>query len=209
MKYPRTLHLPWSEGATSDDKILKDDSQFKGKYVVVTEKLDGENTSMHSNKVHARSVNQTKHASRNLIKALHASVKHGIPEGFQVVGENVYAKHSIPYLELTSYFYVFGVIDTKQDKFLSWDDTYRFVAPLGLQLVPVIYDGMYEDFVPPRLPFKSAFGDEAEGYVVRDIESFMVNDFQKCVAKCVRKDHVTTNKHWTNDWVPNILKPTV
>ena len=37
-KYPRTYHLPFSPGFTSDDKVLKDDSQFYGKRVVVTEK---------------------------------------------------------------------------------------------------------------------------------------------------------------------------
>ena len=42
-KYPRTYHLPWSLGATSDDKILKDTSCFDDKIVIITEKLDGEN----------------------------------------------------------------------------------------------------------------------------------------------------------------------
>ena len=37
-KYPRTLHLPWSEGATNDDKILKSVEHFEGKQVVITEK---------------------------------------------------------------------------------------------------------------------------------------------------------------------------
>ena len=48
VKYPRTYHLPWSEGRTDDDKVLSDDSQFIGKYVVVTEKMDGENTTIYS-----------------------------------------------------------------------------------------------------------------------------------------------------------------
>ena len=32
-KYPRTSHFVWSKGATSDDKILHDLSNFEGKNV--------------------------------------------------------------------------------------------------------------------------------------------------------------------------------
>ena len=55
VKYPRTYHLPWSR-PTSDDKKLVDDSQFYGKHLVVTLKMDGENTSMYEDKIHARSI---------------------------------------------------------------------------------------------------------------------------------------------------------
>lgn len=209
MKYPKTLHLPWSEGATDDDKILKDDSSFKGKIVVVTEKLDGENTSMLPDRIHARSLNETKHPSRNLIKATHSSLMGFIPEGIQIVGENVYAKHSIGYPELSTYFYVFAIIDHTRGKFLSWLDVNNFIAPLEIGIVPVIYYGPYEQFVRPKFPFKSCFGPQAEGYVVRIVEEFNVEDFQTSVAKCVRKGHVTTDKHWTKNWVPNKLKPII
>lgn len=43
LKYPRTYHLPYSEGTTNDDKKLESDEYFRGKYVIITEKLDGEN----------------------------------------------------------------------------------------------------------------------------------------------------------------------
>lgn len=40
-RYPRTYHLPWSPGATNDDKILKSVDQFIGVPLALTEKLDG------------------------------------------------------------------------------------------------------------------------------------------------------------------------
>lgn len=43
VKYGRTFHLPWSPGAHDDDKTLNDASQFYGKRVIVTKKMDGEN----------------------------------------------------------------------------------------------------------------------------------------------------------------------
>jgi len=44
IKYPRTYHLPWSPGVNSDDRIIQDLSGVKGKEVIVTLKMDGENT---------------------------------------------------------------------------------------------------------------------------------------------------------------------
>jgi hypothetical protein len=35
-----------------------------------------------------------------------------------------------------------------------------------------------------------------EGYVVRCTRSFKSNEFEKNVAKFVRKDHVQTDEHW-------------
>jgi hypothetical protein len=51
MKYSRTPHLPWSEGATSDDKMLKTTDMFVGKRVIASLKMDGENTGMTCNTI--------------------------------------------------------------------------------------------------------------------------------------------------------------
>ena len=44
MKYPRTYHLPYSPGATNDDKKLSGNwfENYKGREIVITAKLDGE-----------------------------------------------------------------------------------------------------------------------------------------------------------------------
>ena len=55
-KYPRTFHLPFSKGSTSDDKFLKDYSNFENKDIIVTLKMDGENTTMYNDHIHARSL---------------------------------------------------------------------------------------------------------------------------------------------------------
>ena len=44
-KYNRTYHFPWSQGATNDDKIATDMSRLIGNPIVITEKMDGSNTS--------------------------------------------------------------------------------------------------------------------------------------------------------------------
>ena len=39
-KYNRTYHLPWSPGATNDDRISSDVSPLIGIDIVITEKLE-------------------------------------------------------------------------------------------------------------------------------------------------------------------------
>ena len=60
-KYPRTSHFVWSKGATSDDKILHDLSNFEGKEVVCSIKMDGENANLTRDCYYARSVDSANH----------------------------------------------------------------------------------------------------------------------------------------------------
>src|SRR5216117_3151291 len=110
MKFPRTYHLSFSECLSSDDKYLKDISVFYENQIVVTEKMDGENFSLYRDKLHARSENSKHHESRSWIKQFHSTRKLYIPSNLQIIGENLYAKHSIHYTELPSYYLAFAVI---------------------------------------------------------------------------------------------------
>jgi hypothetical protein len=67
-KYPRTFHLPWSLGATSDDKVVPSVSHFEGRQVVVTEKMDGENTTLYRDHIHARSLDSKGGEDRAWVK---------------------------------------------------------------------------------------------------------------------------------------------
>jgi hypothetical protein len=98
VKYPRTYHLPWSDGATDDDRVLTDEdleTNFAGRTVVVTEKMDGENTTMYNDCIHARSPDSGPHPSRDWVKNLHAQIQWQIPEGWRISGENLYATHTL------------------------------------------------------------------------------------------------------------------
>ncbi len=55
-KYPRTPHLKWSPGRSADDVELATTEAFEGEEVVVTVKLDGENTTIYRDYLHARSL---------------------------------------------------------------------------------------------------------------------------------------------------------
>jgi len=204
MKYPRTYHLPTSPGVSSDDKVLKDISHLMGKMMVYSEKLDGECTSMTNKVIHARSETSSHHPSQSWVKQLHARIKNDIPENIQIVGENMYAKHSILYDRLTTFFYVFAVIDLQRKEFLSFSETSDICFFLDLEEVPLLHVGAINPQFEP--PAHSSFGDVIEGYVVRTVDSFPVDEFDRNVAKFVRKNHVNTDEHWKEHWVPNSLK---
>lgn len=220
-KYPRTPHLPYSPGATSDDVRIVDLSLFAGNRIVITEKLDGENTTVYwDGYVHARSLNSKHHPSRSWIKGFAQQFSSDLPRGWRVCGENLFAFHSIFYKDLPSCFLVFGIYN-ENNLCLSWNDTVEFCHLLGLNTVPVLYQGSYFDlsnFWTGKGTFPtfaaqsvdSVYPDgfiptEAEGFVVRIEDSFPYFDFDKNTAKWVRENHVQTDAHWMERKViPNL-----
>lgn len=197
VKYPRTYHLPWSPGRSNDDKVLDDTKQFEGKEVIVTIKMDGENTTFYDDYVHARSITYHSHPSRDLIKQLHATIAYEIPTGWRICGENVYAEHSITYQNLESYFLVFSIWNEKNICF-SWDETCQWASLLGLHTVPVLYRGPWDETLIKEFKLLEIDNDPCEGYVVRVADEFHYKDFRKSAAKYVRSNHVTTDEHWLN-----------
>lgn len=187
VKYPRTYHLPWSPGRTKDDRVIPDVSMFEGREVVVTVKMDGENTTLYNDYLHARSLDSGNHPSRDWVKNFHAKVGWMIPGGWRVCGENLYATHSIPYWDLRSYFMAFSI--WAQDRCLSWDDSLEWFELLDLEPVQEVYRGPWDESI-------RELKVDGEGYVVRLADSFKYCDFRTSVAKYVREDHVTTSHHW-------------
>ncbi len=207
VKYQRILHLPWSPGLQHDDRLIPSLDGLKNRRVIVTEKLDGECTIMYQDRIHARSIDSKDHPSRHWVKRLYGTLAHDIPTGWRICGENVFAKHSILYDGLTSYFYVFGIFD-QDNNYLAWEDVVTYCNLLGLQLVPVLYEGMWEEEeIHKCFRGNSVFGDSfQEGYVVKVASSFSYEDFQKKISKYVRKSHVQTSENWmTQPVVPNIM----
>jgi hypothetical protein len=91
-KYPRIPHLTWSPGRSEDDIALDSIEHLEQlKDVVVTEKLDGENTTLYHDYLHARSVDSKSHPSRNTLLSplkgglsqFHAKIRYDIPEDFR------------------------------------------------------------------------------------------------------------------------------
>jgi len=143
--------------------------------------------------MHARSIDSAFHESRSWVKQWWSTWKHDIPMNMRICGENLFARHSIIYSNLKSYFYGFNIwID---DKCLSWDETLEYFDLFNITPVEVIYDGIFDIKILEELA-KKLDTNIHEGFVVRNKDSFDYNEFSKNVVKYVRKNHVQTDKHW-------------
>ena len=196
VKYPRTWHMPDSPGATTDDKRLAHLTFFENQSVVITEKMDGENTTLYRTELHARSIDSgfSGHPSRDWVKAFHNRIALDIPEGWRICGENLYAKHSIAYSNLKSFFYGFSIWNT-DNVCLSWEDTLEWFELLGIVPVPTVYRGTFDMGRLHKLCRSTTLGGK-EGVVMRLTDAFPYAKFSNSVAKYVRANHVQTDRHW-------------
>ena len=193
VKYPRTYHLPFSASKTNDDRTLEDCSQFEGKEIIILEKMDGENTSIYGNYVHARALDNDSHPSRDWVKNYAAKIGWELPRGWRLCGENVFAKHAIHYYNLRSYFYLFSIWDDK-NFCLSWDETLEYADMLELIVVPTLWRGIWNENIALEIAYHLDTETE-EGFVVRTTDGFEYGAFRKSTAKYVREDHVDSTVH--------------
>jgi len=210
-KYPRTYHFKFSPGAKNNDRINDDYSNLLGKNILITEKMDGSNTSFSNEAVFGRShVEPTKNSWDVKMWELHYRIKSDIEDDMFIFGENMYGIHSIEYSELTSYFYIFGI--RYKDTWLSWDDVEEYSYLLDIPTVPVLFKGIIntskdlEKLVIDLASQPSALGGLREGVVVRLRDSFQDENFSNSLLKYVRKDHVSTDIHWSKNYKKAILK---
>ena len=131
-----------------------------------------------------------------------------IPSGWRVCGEHMFAKHSIEYDNLPSYFLGFSIWND-HNECLSWDDTLEWFNLLNIEPVPILYDGVYnEESVRLNPVILDQDLNKHEGYVLRVADSFTYDDFYKSVMKFVRKNHVQTTDFWMHgEVVQNKVNP--
>jgi len=208
VKYHRTYHLPWSEKLQNDDRVMPSLDALHGQEIVMSLKLDGENTTFYNDHIHARSLDSGYHPSRDWVKGLWSQVSYEIPEGWRICGENVYALHTIPYTNLETYFYVISIWD-ENNNCLPWDEIVEYCKMLNLTHVPVLYRGMF-DAEKMQAAFPSTYnGDPTEGYVVRLAKSFPYAMTNLCIGKFVsRRFQIDdSGQHWSQRKViPNLIR---
>ena len=195
-KYGRTFHLPQSPGATGDDKIMSCvDVLASADEVVFTEKMDGENTTIHSQGCHPRSIDARYHPSRDWMKAFAAGIAPHLADDERIVGEYLFARHSIAYSALTTYFLGFAWV--KGDVVQSWNATLSRFTELGITPVPVLYRGRFNTQVLTDM-IADLNLDTQEGFVVRTTAAFKEEEMPTHLAKYVREGHVQSEIHWMN-----------
>ena len=209
-KWPRTYHLPCSPGLQNDDRRHPDISIFDNTEVVITEKMDGEGTTMTREMTYPRSPDGRYHPSRDMMKRYHAERAHMIPEGWRISGEYMYARHSIAYLNsndnaLASWFYGFGVWD-EHNRMLPWDEALDIFAILDVTPTRELYRGTWQADLPDIIASQLDLTQQ-EGFVVRKTGAIPypsgpgdAGRFFRDLAKWVRKGHVQSDQHWMHAW---------
>jgi hypothetical protein len=208
-KYPRTFHLPFSPGTTSDDRIATDISSLFNEPVVITEKLDGENTCLNRFGVFARShVAPTRNPWASYLQERWQLLRHDLGD-LELFGESLYAVHSIEYTGLDAHFFLFAI--REGDRWLSWDEVVSYAGVLDLPTVPVLFRGevtetSFRERIEELVAQPSAKSDplleasRREGVVVRVARELRADEFATHVFKWVRKGHVQTTEHWSRNW---------
>ena len=199
VKYGHTPHLPWSPGFDDgEDMVLESVEYWAGTRVVITEKMDGENTTFYTDCSYARSPDGRMHPSRSRARAIWGRVRGDIPHGWRICGENVSAMHSLRYEGLPSYFLVFSIWND-EGLALHWDDTVEWCGLLKLDTVPVLWRGTWDEKVCRDI-IACLDPTRQEGIVVRPEGRFSASQIadpkRGVMGKWVRKGHVTTNEHW-------------
>lgn len=194
-KYPRTSHVLYSEKLSEDD-IIHNYDIFENKNVVVTIKMDGENTTIYNDDSHARSLNSDKDSEdRRWIELFRMlKVYNKIPSTYRICGENLFYKHTVKYDNLKSYFNLFSIWDG--DICLSWEDTLKLANKLNIETVPVLYTGIYDKELILKKFNEYKKNINAEGFVIRLLDSFHLNDFSTSISKFVSNDFVIPSEHW-------------
>ena len=136
------------------------------------------------------------------MKALCSQVGHLVDASEALYGETLVAVHSIEYDALQAYFLLFGIHSTAGDRstWLSWDDVEQRAGEIGVMTVPVCFRGVFqspadmEAWMAHAATQPSRHGNHIrpEGFVVRVARQFDTGEFDRCVAKYVRKGHVQT-----------------
>jgi hypothetical protein len=216
VKHPRTYHLPFSPKVLTDDlgddKVMEHLDRFQGKRVIATIKMDGGQNTLYHDYMHARTTDFKSDSTMHWLQNFHAKFGYDIPEGWRVNVENLYVKHDIHYRNLPSYAMAWMLWNDK-NYCVSWDETLEWFelfdhtlkqSGSNLSIVPVLFDGIWDENVIRNLYQTTHNGDEVEGFVVRLAEQFHYREFKYCVGKYVRADH--TPQHGGGFLIKNELE---
>ncbi|MBU5690254.1 MAG: RNA ligase family protein [Candidatus Aenigmatarchaeota archaeon] len=170
MKFPRTPHVYAEYSGLEPDDLRysseESDNILKGKYVVLTEKLDGSNVSISFSpglEITHRG-NHTEGYEFSLLKSWCAANMDKLRQELNektIFGEWLYLRHTIPYKYLPHYLILFDVFDHNRG-FLSYEQVVKIASNLNLPHAPILYEGIFPgfEFLKNLLERKSEFGDE-------------------------------------------------
>ncbi|MCY9861175.1 RNA ligase family protein [Vibrio coralliirubri] len=196
-KYPRTPHHPLSEEVKNDDKLIRKEAlqQLIGSEMIATIKADGESSTNYPDGYsHCRSIDSAADETNSWVRGFAQSIGYTLNDIDRLCGENLYAKHSIHYTNLSSYFYCFNIWD-KNNVALGWDETVEFCRLRNIHTVKEVWRGTLTEEIVKEL-WATMDLNENEGLVFRSADPIPYSEFEHKTFKLVRNGHVQTDKHW-------------
>ncbi len=169
--------------------------------------MDGENTTIYTNHLHARSLDSTKDESHRWIERFRNAILPQLNQlkNWRICGENLFYKHTIFYQDLENIFLAYSIWSENNDKneiknqSLSWKETKIIFDKIGISYPALIYEGIYnkKTILEKFEEYQNTKERQVEGFVIRLEEAFLYQDFSKAVAKYVCNDfEITSTKHW-------------
>jgi ATP-dependent RNA circularization protein (DNA/RNA ligase family) len=218
-KYEKTLraHVPGVE-VESKFRLPKDELKLllAGR-IYVEEKLDGANVGIirHKQGLHLQKrgslVGPSEHEQfqffHNWAQYQNYEKLMGLPVGYTVYGELLYAVHSIFYDRLPDWVLVFDIWSWKKAQYLDYPERQAFCAQYGLCMVPLLAEGYFRvEELAELVPEASCYGPVAEGMVLKRYRRK-----EYCRAKIVKPEfgkQLEESEHWTRQKVrTNQLAP--
>ena len=173
--------------------------------VTIEEKIDGANTGIirHKNgftlQKRGSLVGQSEHEQFQYLHNWANRTKYNnimaVPPGYLIYGEWCYAVHSIYYDRLSDYFLVFDILKDGR-KWLNREERDNFCAKYEFASIPFIAEGYFNiTGLYSLIPEKSAYGDTAEGIVLK---RYRKREYIR--GKIVKAQFIKTleeSEHWT------------
>ena len=155
-KYPRTPHIEGSRIQPGDEDMSQIPfAQMAGRYAVVEEKIDGANSAvsfdadgrllLQSRGHYLRGGYRERHFNfmKQWAQAHAAQFYKVLGSRYIMYGEWMYAKHSIFYDALPSYFMEFDILDRETGRFLDTRLRREMTARMPVCSVPVLAEGKF------------------------------------------------------------------
>lgn len=173
-KYDRTFHLfPITSKHNLDASNVK---RLLSGRMVIEEKMDGSNVGIirHSkgfalqkrNSLVGPSTHEQFDFFYNWANHKNYEKIMKVPKRTIIYGELLYAVHTIFYDRLPDHVLVFDVY--QNGKWMNYDERREFCSEYEFHMVPLIADGIFtKDEIRDMMPKESAYGEYAEGMVVK------------------------------------------
>jgi hypothetical protein len=154
LKYPRTPHLEGSRLQPGDDDMRAVRiSDLEGRFIVVTEKLDGANSGISFDQNGTLRLQSRGHfldggprerqfaLFKAWASAHEPALRALLKDQYVLYGEWLYAKHTIFYDALTHYFQEFDILDKQSGEFLSTGRRQALLAGGPIVSAPILFQG--------------------------------------------------------------------